>query len=625
MSRSVALSLLGVATSCATAKPAQSPLVEPQVAATSQTRRVAPQDVITEVAAGRSSTCVRTKQGRIACWGDGLSLERGRRAPSWEPLLFPVPPASSIVGGDETWCASTRDTGEVWCWGSNGRGALGRPTASGFDMRPGPVVRVNDAVDLVHRAGKTCARTEAGVVWCWGDQRPPTRIGTTAYIGPLVLNGSGELCTQHPLRCDADDLSNPFERQWGFTTDWYASTELLEHCSLAEDGSGSCVQSGPYRASLSLPLTQPGSWSVGESHVCGLGMDGLAWCVGDDSSAQLGELDSLGPVRSISTGARHSCALTESREVMCWGDNEYGQVGLPIRARPGDAPVKASLEPVARGLVRFGDDICVETDAGIFCPSKRCEAPGFEATEFEQALVGPHGKTCLYSPSGPAACAHKYEVERMTRAELSEVEQLARRPDFGRWCLAKGRLSPCNTEERLETDGSLSSVSTDGNDACGLTARGDLRCYFVSSRKMHTFSGPFDEVSMPEAYARRSEGAYVWIDTEEARLRPMPVPNLVDVSSEGINDACGVDESGVAWCWTLRREPKPQRIDAPVPFSKIETTSQHACAIGGDGSLWCWGDNDRGQLGWGEARCSRAPVNLTERILRSLEEAEDSR
>jgi alpha-tubulin suppressor-like RCC1 family protein len=62
--------------------------------------------------------------------------------------------------------------GRVLCWGANNdRGRLGRPTTSLADP-PIPVdVGLLDVVSISTRAWATCAVTQAGEVYCWGDNR----------------------------------------------------------------------------------------------------------------------------------------------------------------------------------------------------------------------------------------------------------------------------------------------------------------------------------------------------------------------------------------------------------------------------------------------------------------------
>ena len=72
--------------------------------------------------------------------------------------------------------------------------------------------------------------------------------------------------------------------------------------------------------------------------------------VGDDETpAQQGAVMLGGQVAKISSGAgarTHSCALLESGEVRCWGENGRAQLGLGHLDDVGDTETPDSEEPV---------------------------------------------------------------------------------------------------------------------------------------------------------------------------------------------------------------------------------------------------------------------------------------
>ncbi len=79
---------------------------------------------------------------------------------------------------------------------------------------------------------------------------------------------------------------------------------------------------------------------VGLRFLCALSVDGKVYCKGAGYNGELGSgvnevvLDDLNvPVvgdtkfRSISVGYYHVCAIDRNNDLLCWGDNEYGQLG----------------------------------------------------------------------------------------------------------------------------------------------------------------------------------------------------------------------------------------------------------------------------------------------------------
>ena len=82
-----------------------------------------------------------------------------------------------------------------------------------------------------------------------------------------------------------------------------------------------------------------GRIAAGGSHNCAIGIAGEVWCWGWNGDRQLG-IGTLAdepspvmvqglpePVTQIASGARHTCAITQSQSVWCWGYNGNGELG----------------------------------------------------------------------------------------------------------------------------------------------------------------------------------------------------------------------------------------------------------------------------------------------------------
>jgi hypothetical protein len=92
--------------------------------------------------------------------------------------------------------------------------------------------------------------------------------------------------------------------------------------------------------------------------------------VGDDELASSANPVSLGgPAKAIAVGVMHSCALLQSGEVRCWGDNLAGQSGTLDPSNIGDDETPDSIEPIALGegvvgIVAGDMHTCVRYDNG---------------------------------------------------------------------------------------------------------------------------------------------------------------------------------------------------------------------------------------------------------------------
>lgn len=99
--------------------------------------------------------------------------------------------------------------------------------------------------------------------------------------------------------------------------------------------------------------------SPGIGHTCALDSLGKVWCWGNNAKGQLGTGDnvmSTVPVpildvtdegsevifTDVDSGANHSCALSESKDVWCWGSNTQSQLGAQVTGDSTSIPVKAA-------------------------------------------------------------------------------------------------------------------------------------------------------------------------------------------------------------------------------------------------------------------------------------------
>jgi alpha-tubulin suppressor-like RCC1 family protein len=118
--------------------------------------------------------------------------------------------------------------------------------------------------------------------------------------------------------------------------------------------------------------------SAGDAHSCALTTAGGVVCWGLNGNGQLGngtQTNSSVPVAvvglssgvaAVSAGYRHTCALTTAGGVLCWGDNQYGELGNDTTT---DSAVPVAVTGLMSGGVASisagaGDDTCAVLNAG---------------------------------------------------------------------------------------------------------------------------------------------------------------------------------------------------------------------------------------------------------------------
>jgi len=235
----------------------------------------------------------------VKCWGSNnnyqLGVDRNTILRSNIPVIVSglSSGVKAISSGDYHNCVITSDD-EVKCWGDNLFGKLGdgTTTASGTPVTVEESTDVNLlAVEISAGFQHTCAITKAKGIKCWG------------------LNEYGQLGdgTYTDYRLTPVDVA-------GFTNEGEDATEI----------------------------------SAGEQHTCAITSTGAAKCWGYNKDGQLGDgttytrrtpvdVDGLSSgVKAVSAGGSHTCAITATNGIKCWGNNTYGQLGWKLLWVPVD-------------------------------------------------------------------------------------------------------------------------------------------------------------------------------------------------------------------------------------------------------------------------------------------------
>jgi alpha-tubulin suppressor-like RCC1 family protein len=303
---------------------------------------------VTAVAAGGVHTCA-VVNAEVLCWGSNVWAQIGSRRPFivTEPKRVEgLPgPAGRIAAGVHHTCATSG--GSLWCWGANGDGQVGaarcpeRARPRKCKAEPTRVEGLPGTITAVALGRAHSCAVAGGAAYCWGaNDRGQLGDGMTAPRS-----------TPAPVR--------------GITADVTALAAGGDHtCALAggtvvcwgandrgQLGDGSAEDRLEAVATAGLPSGVT-ALAAGSGHTCAASRRGV-YCWGDDREGQLGGgpgaglnprpvavRDVPGDVSALAAGVDHVCAALANGRVLCWGDNDFGQLGS------GDAPADHA-EPVS--------------------------------------------------------------------------------------------------------------------------------------------------------------------------------------------------------------------------------------------------------------------------------------
>jgi alpha-tubulin suppressor-like RCC1 family protein len=320
---------------------------------------------LTALTAGDSFTCALTSASNAQCWGSGSFGALGNSDPNYQSSGVPVAvslPSSgvaAIAGGSLHACAVTT-AGAAFCWGDNVMGQLGDNAAEESTSVPVGVRGLSSGVAAIATRGNwSCALTTAGAVTCWG------MYATASANVPVAVSGlsSGIATIAIGTNHGCVVTTGGAAECWGLGTSGQLGNGFTNTSATPVDVYG--LSSGVKAI------------SAGHAHTCALTTAGAVLCWGDNTDGQLGNgstMQSPVPVQvsgltsgviAISAFNLHTCAVTSAGAVVCWGDNQYGELGSYTAMPLSEVP--AAVEGLTSGFASVASGsmhTCALTIAG---------------------------------------------------------------------------------------------------------------------------------------------------------------------------------------------------------------------------------------------------------------------
>ena len=579
------------------------------------------------VSASTGITCALLDDGSVKCWGSGISgaLGQGSTAdlgdgPGEMGDALPAVSlgtgrtARAITTGGSYACAIL-DDGSLKCWGSSFEGGLGLGSTDARGDGPGEMGDALPAVAL--GTGRTAVAVDAGVAHtcavlddatlkCWGrgaagplgqgdladrgdgpgemgDALPAVNLGTDRT--PAALSGGGaHTCVR---------LDDGSVKCWGYNQ--FGQLGLGDTDSRG-DGPGEMGDVlPPVQLTGAGPVPpQPVAYrqlSGKGSHTCAILSNGSVKCWGDNEFGKLGLGDTsdrgdaagemggdlpavdLGTGRTavaIAAGARHTCAVLDNGQLKCWGHNAGGQLGLGDTANRGDGPGE------------MGDNL-----------------PAVDLGTGRTAVSVTTGQeyTCAVLDDGSVKC---WGGNSQGRLGLGDTVSRGNAP---------GQMGDDLPAVDLGTGRTAVTVSASVNVTCALLDDGSVKCWGAGG------TGALGQGDT----ANRGDGAGEMGDDLPAIS--LGTGRTAVAMTTGGTYACAVLDNGSVKCWgfsvngglglgstTGRGDGPGEMGDALPPVALgtgrtavgVSAGSDHTCAVLSDGSVKCWGWNIVGQLGIGD-------------------------
>lgn len=620
-----------------------------------------------ELSLGQFYSCARTEEGEVYCWGHDNFGQLGngthpRTLEQYQSTHAPQrvqlnAPARLIAAGLEFGCAVTIHD-ELFCWGSRALGCvLGDETTprSSIPLLIATEVRFEEMV----AAGGHVLGVVDGQLFGFGSNangalgpNAPINVCAPVELGVLGVRGisarrrhSCVLTGERTVRCFGEIEANQrVDKTFDFPAPVRAvRSGVWNACAQLEGGGLVCWGRGsegllgdPSELPSALTSTtviaindseQADAFTVGNAFGCLIREKGPragTYCWGNGSVGRLGngvehikraERVYEGEALQALNSGTHNCARDAQGRVLCWGQNQFGQLGLSYRSNAEPPKLIPDLRAVqlavgqnhSCALTAAGEVYCWGAIGLRTCPSKEpiLNTPTpqkISGLPPMRTLASGNFSICGVSVAGEGYCfgCNAFEL----------VQEGA----------GDGALGP-HRNQRLDGAIALSGARL---RYCALHPGDEVRCFgnlqeipermTVTGAKSLTVGERFLLVLREDG---RLEGGGVnnhgQLGTGNFRS-PLTNALVYDISDAVQVDSiwehgCALRANGEVRCWGYDLEngrlgqgptgdrPTPASVPGLPPAAELSVNTTGGCTISADRKeIWCWGTNNLGAV-----------------------------
>lgn len=337
------------------------------------------------------------------------------------------------------------------------------------------------------------------------------------------------------------------------------------------------VSADPAGAVVGAPRENMSAIAAGSGHTCVIVTAGEVVCWGDDTFGQLGNGATTGLVDApgspivlplgthaiaLTAGDDHTCALLSNGQVSCWGDDSFGQLGNGAATGNVDAPPASIILP-----------------GGV--------------TVFATAIAAGGRHTCALLSSAQVSCWGDDTAGQLGNGAATGV--------------VDSPSPPIDFSGGAPITVSASAIAAGEAHTCAIVAGGQLTCWGSDASGQLGNGAPVGNIAAPPAAVK--------------------LPGLATAMavSLGQDHSCALLSTGRISCWgsdgsgqlgngsatgNVASPPGTVALPGGLTATAVVAGRAHTCALVRTGSPTCWGDDNAGQLGNGAPGPQVAPPSL---------------